>query len=1204
MFLHIVAIELKYRFTHLQVYVYTAVFVLIGFLNVQSWAGAFGTSFFGQRLLNGPYHLAEGMSTGAMIGVLVVMGFFGQAVYRDFHHNTAPLIFTTPLSKGAYLGGRYVGALIAMAVVMAGLPTGLFIGTLMPWLDAARFGPHVAAHYLWPYLIFVLPTLAFTGALFLALPALTRRILPNYVGGVALLVGYLASMEFMGDLDRRTLAALMDPFGYQTLQEVTRYWTVAEQNTLAIPLEGLLLANRLLWLAVGLAVFGLAYVRFRFAHEAPALRRRSTTQRAEPAGTGAARPTELPAIRFRPRPWLQFLSLTRQAALSIVRNVYFAVIVVCLLLFAATGFIYLDQTYGTAIYPVTSRITDALSLDFRLLFVILIAFFAGELVWQERDRKLSQLVDALPVAGWVPHAAKLTALVLVQGLLLVALMGYGLIFQTAKGYFDYELGLYLTRLFVIEWPQLALLCALAMAIHVIVNHKYAGHFIFVLYFLFTGFAEDVGLESNIYQFGMHPGIRHSDMNGFGHFAFPATVYLLYWGALALLLAVATRVLWVRGEETGWRWRRRLAGRRASRVVLRTAAVGALLFIALGGFIFYNTNVLNEFEPAKEQQRRGAAYEREYKHLQRLPQPRLVRIDVAVDLFPERRRVEGRGTFTLVNRSNEAIPSLYLNVPPHSELRAVDFDRAFAAGFDDERLRFREYRMADPLAPGDTVRMTLAVELQPVGFENTTGQTHVVRNGTFINSTALFPDMGYAVGRELANEHERRAQGLPPQERWPAPDDRAARMRNYITPHADWIDADIVVSTSGEQTAVAPGSLLREWSEDGRRYFHFGSDGAPMLAFYSVLSAEYEVARERWRDVDVEVYYHPTHTFNIDRFVDATKRSLDYLTENFGPYQFRQARIVEFPRYDSFAQAFPGTMPYSEGIGFIARVRDRADDIDYPLYVTAHEVAHQWWAHQVIGGAVQGTELLSEGLASYSALRVLEQVHGPHQMRRFLEHELDGYLSGRASAPRPEVPLLFSQGQGYLHYRKAALAFYALSDYIGEDRLNRALRRFRDQVAYQHPPYTSSMELYAHLREATPDSLQYLLEDLFEHITLWDLRTERASYREREDGRYEVMLDVRARKVRADSLGVETEVPMDDWIDIGVFAERRENGRRTQHPLYLEKHRIPAGETRITVVVDERPLRAGIDPYLKLIARDKRDNAASVTRDAAGRAPPR
>jgi ABC-2 type transport system permease protein len=227
-----------------------------------------------------------------------------------------------------------------------------------------------------------------------------------------------------------------------------------------------------------------------------------------------------------------------------------------------------------------------------------------------------------------------------------------------------------------------------------------------------------------------------------------------------------------------------------------------------------------------------------------------------------------------------------------------------------------------------------------------------------------------------------------------------------------------------------------------------------------------------------------------------------MTTNFGPYQFRQARIVEFPRYASFAQALPGTMPCFESIGFIARVRGGHEkDIDYPLYITAHEVAHQWWAHQAVGAAVQGSELLSEGLASYSVLRVLEEAHGPHQMRRFLEYELDQYLQGRAAAPKPEVPLLYSDRQGYIHYQKAALVLYALSDYIGVARLNGALRAFRDRTAFQQPPYTTSLELYEHLRAATPDSLHGLLADFFEHITLWDLRTKRATSRQLPDGRY-------------------------------------------------------------------------------------------------------
>src|SRR5690606_24651208 len=149
---------------------------------------------------------------------------------------------------------------------------------------------------------------------------------------------------------------------------------------------------------------------------------------------------------------------------------------------------------------------------------------------------------------------------------------------------------------------------------------------------------------------------------------------------------------------------------------------------------------------------------------------------------------------------------------------------------------------------------------------------------------------------------------------------------------------------------------------GRRYFHYQMD-APILNYYSFLSARYEVRRDRWNDVAIEIFYHPGHEYNLDRMIESVKASLDYFTANFGPYQHSQVRILEFPRYQSYAQSFPNTIPYSEAIGFIARVEDE-DDIDYPFYVTAHEVAHQWWAHQVIGGNVQGSTVMSETLSQY------------------------------------------------------------------------------------------------------------------------------------------------------------------------------------------------------------------------------------------------
>ncbi|GIR71518.1 MAG: hypothetical protein CM15mP74_27690 [Halieaceae bacterium] len=153
-------------------------------------------------------------------------------------------------------------------------------------------------------------------------------------------------------------------------------------------------------------------------------------------------------------------------------------------------------------------------------------------------------------------------------------------------------------------------------------------------------------------------------------------------------------------------------------------------------------------------------------------------------------------------------------------------------------------------------------------------------------------------------------------------------------------------------------------------------------------------------------------------LDAMAVSLDYFQKNFGPYQFDYARIIEFPGYASFAQAFAGTVPYSERIGFIANAAD-GNDIDYVTYVTAHEYGHQYWAHQLISAYMQGGTMLVETMAQYSALMVMKQMYGEEQIRRFLKYELDAYLSARGGEVIEELPLYRVRESGLIHYRKGA-----------------------------------------------------------------------------------------------------------------------------------------------------------------------------------------
>jgi ABC-2 type transport system permease protein len=322
---------------------------------------------------------------------------------------------------------------------------------------------------------------------------------------------------------------------------------------------------------------------------------------------------------------------------------------------------------------------------------------------------------------------------------------------------------------------------------------------------------------------------------------------------------------------------------------------------------------------------------------------------------------------------------------------------------------------------------------------------------------------------------------------------------------------------------------------------------------------------------------------------ASRQSLEYFTREFSPYQYRQFRILEFPGYERFAQAFPNTIPFSEAIGFVADLRDD-DRIDYVFYVTAHELAHQWWAHQAIGAYMQGMTVIVETLAQYSALMVQEAEFGPHKMRRFLKYELDNYLRSRGGELIEELPLMYVENQGYVHYRKGSLVMYALADYIGEDAVNRALRRFLERYAFAGPPFPTARDLVDEFRAEAGSEHQQMITDLFEKIVLFDLQVTDANAEPSPDGGYDVTMTVAARKLEADGAGRETEVPLDYLLDVGVFpAAGDSSSGDLPEPLLLQKQRIVTGDNVLKLHVNEVPARVGIDPYNKMIDRNPDDN---------------
>jgi len=1188
-FAAIARFEVSTRLRRISTWVYFVVFAAIAMM----WVGAAGgiipnaiVSFGSSKVwINSPYAVSQTVSYLGMVAMTVVAALMGRAVQQDFEYRTDHFFFSSPIRKWQYLGGRFAGALVVLLVVLSSIAIGGFLGLLLPGIDPDRVGPWRLLPYIIPYGTMLLPNLIVIGGIFFCVAALTRRMLPVYIGSVICLVGYLSASGLLRDIDNKVLGALLDPFGIIAVARVTEYWPISERNTRLIPLEGLLLWNRALWLAIGTLVIAVTAWRFRFG-EAGTSGHRERQAAGETADAPHQRaPTMMPGIVDA---WRLLPKLVGLYFRETVKNVYFGVLVFAGVLFMIAVSTTAGSRYGTSTWPVTWQMLEFVSGTFAVFLLVIVTYYAGELAWRERDSRLDQIHDALPIPTWLPFLAKLLALMLIPVVLQAVLLVCGIAIQTAKGYHHYELGLYLHGLFGIELIDYWLVCVLALTVQSVVNQKYLGHFIMIVYYLAVVFLVVLGIENNLVIYGASPGYEYSDINGFGHFLPRLRAFQAYWTGAALLLAVAGYVFWTRGTSVGWKGRLAIARQRFTRPVAVTAIAGAFAMAAVGSFIFYNTHILNHYLTNHDQQARQADYEKKYKALASAPQPKVTGVKLAVDLYPREQRVRMRGTYTLANKTAQPVDTIHLFFLAGEQVRvnALEFGVPSQLAVDDVPIGLRSYKLAEPLAPGATAELKFDLTAGAHGFTNRGSYTDVVYNGSFVNGITVLPLIGYQEQGELVLDRDRKKFGLPPRERMRDRDDPLGLAQNGLSSDADFIAFETTIGTEEDQFAIAPGYLQREWTDNGRRYFEYRMD-SPILNFFAFQSGRYAVKKDRWHDVAIEIYYQPGHEYNLDTMIGATKAGLDYFTQNFGPYQHKQFRIIEFPRYQSFAQSFPNTIPYSEGIGFIARVReDDKDDIDYPYYVTAHELAHQWWGHQIAPGNVQGGSMLVETMAQYSALMVMKRKYGDAKMQKFLDYELDRYLLGRGTEQKKELPLARVENQDYIHYRKGSVVMYALQDYIGEDNLNRAIHAFRDEWAFKGPPYPNSEHLLSHIRAVTPPHLQYLIDDMFETITLYDNRATGAKAKALPGGRYEVTVKVVAKKRRADELGKESDVPLADWIDIAVLDADNK-------PLFMEKKKIDREEMEFTVVVDRKPARAGIDPYNKLIDRRPKDNTIAV-----------
>jgi aminopeptidase N len=400
-----------------------------------------------------------------------------------------------------------------------------------------------------------------------------------------------------------------------------------------------------------------------------------------------------------------------------------------------------------------------------------------------------------------------------------------------------------------------------------------------------------------------------------------------------------------------------------------------------------------------------------------------------------------------------------------------------------------YKLHQPLDPESAIQMDFKQSYFPKGFEDDNADIQFVHNGTFFNNN-LFPTLGYNKKYELQDKDERSLYDLPLRASKAKIDHPNELLNARSGGDADGITLDITIGTSKNQTAVTSGKLVKKWTDKDRNYFHYKTEDK-IINFYSIVSAEYEVKKDYWNmndsltePVELAIYYHKGHEYNVNRMMNGIKSSLSYYSKHFSPYQYQQLNIMEFPRYADFAQSFPSAIPFSESLGFVLDIDDKTD-VDMAFYITAHEVAHQWFGMQVEGANVQGRNFILETLAQYGAIMVLKSKYPQEKVNQFLALQKEMYDEKRRKAIA-EPALALVENEDFVYYNKGVLNMYQLAQVVGEERVNKALQHFindwrsyKGKIKSQSNRYATSKDLLAYFRAVTPEEQQQVIYELFE-----------------------------------------------------------------------------------------------------------------------------
>jgi ABC-2 type transport system permease protein len=974
---------------------------------------------------NSPYQIAFITAFLSLTSIFFTTLFSAQMTLKEIDFNLNLIYFSLPISKKQFLWSRFVSIFVLSFSFTVLLTISFFIGR-----ESSSIGmksvPFNIFYYLLPIAIFTIINTLLLVSITTAVAWLSKNKLFVYVSGLLLYIFYMVSLIFSSSpfmanqmpqsKQAQFISAILDPFGLSAFFNQTMHLSIEQKNTEFLNVNGVFLANRIGVLLISAVLLLLISKRFSISKKMKSAKINQVS-----SSTTSIHPFKFVSTEKSNKVKLQSLfSFIKMNSIYILKSIPF-VLIVFSLLFAVGMEMYAEIEKGVRLpqkYTSSGLMVSTIIQNFYVLGALILVFYVNDLYWRSKNSNfqyIEEITSNFKTKFWSIWLTLIGLAFVFTTLLILE----GIAFQLLYGYPFIEWNVYAKTFLYTTFP-LALVIGFTLIIHKLIKHKYlalAISGVFVL--LMTTSLGKMIIENPLLKFLHTISFDYSDMNGFGSYENSFQQRLLFGSILVLFLLYLIY---------------------QSRKSIKSISFWMITLCGIGIISFLGCSIISDYIPKDRNSSEiaQANYEKLYRRFQNKPQPTVTNVVTRVDLFPSKNAYSIKGNYVLENKTQQPITEILFSFSDEFIIKKAILHS------ESENLIVTNHnqiiQLKKALTPSQkiTFDFELFYEWKPINGHKSFNA--IVENGSFMRISRYYPQIGYDASNEIEDENIRKQFNLV--KRTPIKSLEAAKV-----PNNDFISLDMTVSTEANQTAIGVGELTKQFKENGRNVFQYKIDAIPFR--FAISSSNYAVKKENYKGKKFEIYYHPSHYENVNHLVKNAKLTIDYCEANFGSYPFKTIRFAEISSFTKgfAATAYPTTIYMTEDMIFHANIKaDKQQDVINEL--AGHELAHLWWGNsQIDPDEREGNAMLTETLAMYTELMLLKKMYGKQKVEESVKMHQDMYESEIGFSG--DVPLIkVTPNLTHITYSKGAVAMYKLSELIGEEKVNVALRNFLRK--HKHP----------------------------------------------------------------------------------------------------------------------------------------------------------